>query len=111
MCVYIYWNTHHVTRLDDVDSDVGVSPLDGERAAEVTDSGLGSVVGSLRLRNVDNGTTHTSDEDNATGSLALHEVTSDSSSEEVGAVDVDTPELSHTVNGVFDGVEVLGEAC
>jgi hypothetical protein len=76
----------------------------------MTDSGLGSVVGSLGLRHVDNGATHTSDEDDATRSLALHKVTSDSGSEEVGAVDVDTPELSHTVDGVLDGVEVLGEA-
>lgn len=108
----MFWcGTHHVTRLDDVDSDVGMSPLDSQRAAEVTDSGLGSVVGSLRLRNVDDGTAHTSDENDATRSLALHKVTSDSSSEQVGAVDVDTPELSHTVNGILDGVEVLGEAC
>jgi len=104
-------DAHHVTGLDNVDSDIGVSPLDGQRAAEMAHSGLGSVVGSLGLRNVDNGTTHTADEDDTTRSLALHEVTSNSSSEEVGAVDVDTPELSYTVNGVLDGVEVLGEAC
>jgi hypothetical protein len=103
-------DTHHVTGLDDVDSDVGVSPLDSQRAAEMTDSSLGSVVGSLGLRHVDDSATHASNEDNATRSLALHKVTSDSGSEEVGAVDVDTPELSHTVDGVLDGVEVLGEA-
>jgi hypothetical protein len=76
----------------------------------MADSGLGSVVGSLGLGYVDDGATHTSDEDDATGSLALHKVTSDSSSEEVGTVDVDTPELSHTIDGVLDGVKVLGEA-
>ena len=34
----------------------------------------------------------------------------DSGSEEVGAVDVDIPELAHAVDGVVDGLEVLGEA-
>lgn len=62
------------------------------------------------MRDVDNGTRHAADEYYATGSLAIHEVTSHTSSEEVGAVDVDAPELSHTIDGVFDGVEVLGEA-
>lgn len=76
----------------------------------MTNSGLGSIVGSLRLRYVDDSATHTPNEDDATRSLALHKVTSDSSSEEVGAVDVDTPELPHTVNGVLNGVEVLGKA-
>lgn len=76
----------------------------------MTNSGLGSVVGSLGLGYVDDGTTHTADEDDATRSLALHKVTSDSSSEEVGAIDVDTPELPHTVDGVLDGVKVLGKA-
>lgn len=34
---------------------------------------------------------------------------SDTGSEEVSAVDVDTPELAQTVDGVVDGLKVLGE--
>lgn len=103
-------NAHHVARLNDVDSNVGVSPLDSQGATEMTNSGLGSVVGSLGLRDIDNSTTHAANEDDATGSLALHEVTGDSSGEEVSAVDVDSPELSDAVDGVLDGVKVLCEA-
>lgn len=76
----------------------------------MANSGLGSVVGSLRLGNVDDGTAHTSNEDDTTRSLALHEVTSNTSGEEIGAVNIDTPELSHTVDRILDGVEVLSEA-
>jgi hypothetical protein len=36
-------------------------------------------------------------------------VASDGGCEEVGAVDVDSPELAHAVDGVVDGLEVLGE--
>lgn len=34
----------------------------------------------------------------------------DHGGEEVGAVDVDVPELAHTVDRIVDGLEVLGEA-
>jgi hypothetical protein len=75
----------------------------------VTDSGLGGVVRSLRLRDVDDGTAHGSDHDNAARCLALHQMLSNTDSEEPGAVHVDTPELLHAVVRVVDGGPVLSE--
>lgn len=63
----------------------------------------------MRLGNVDDGTRHASNEDNASRALALHQVTSDRGSKEVGAVNVDGPKLANAVNGIFDGLKVLGE--
>lgn len=64
----------------------------------------------MRLGNVDNGAGHAANHDDAAGSAALHQVTGDTGSEEVGAVDVDAPELAQAVDGVVDGLEVLGKA-
>lgn len=64
----------------------------------------------LGLGHVDDGARHAADHDDATRALALHEVASDGGGEEVGAVDVDSPELAHAINGVVDGLKVLGEA-
>lgn len=36
-------------------------------------------------------------------------MTSDRGGEKVGTVDVDGPELAHALDGVVDGLEVLGE--
>lgn len=63
----------------------------------------------LGLGNVDNGTGHGPDHDHGAGSIALHQVSGNAGSEEVGTVDVDGPKLAHTVDGVLDGLEVLGE--
>ena len=87
-----------------------MSPLDGQRGGEVTDTGLGGVVRSLRLGNVDDGAGHAANHDHAASGLALHEVAGDRGGKEVGAVNVDSPELTHTLDGVGDGVKVLGEA-
>ena len=64
----------------------------------------------LRLGHVDNGARHAADEDHAAGALSRHQVAGDRGGEEVGAVDIDSPELAHTIDGVVDGLEVLGEA-
>lgn len=37
-------------------------------------------------------------------------MTGDAGSEEVGTIDIDGPELAHAVDGVVNGLEVLGEA-
>lgn len=73
------------------------------------DTGLGGVVRSLGLGNVDDGAGHGADHNHAAGGLTLHEVTGDGGGEEVGAVDVDSPQLAHAVDRVVDGLEVLGE--
>lgn len=63
----------------------------------------------MRLGDVYDGTGHASNEDNASRALALHQVTSNGGSKEVGTVNVNGPKLANTVNGVFDGLEILGE--
>lgn len=37
-------------------------------------------------------------------------MTGDAGCEQVGTIDVDSPELAHAVDGVVNGLEVLGEA-
>lgn len=64
----------------------------------------------LGLGDIDNGTAHAADEDHAALTLTSHQVTRDSSREQVGAVHVDSEELAHAVEGVISGLEVLGEA-
>jgi hypothetical protein len=71
---------------------------------------LRSIVWRLRLRHVDNGAGHATDEDDAARGLALHEVLCDARGEEVGTVDVDAPQLLHPVVGVVYGIVVFGEA-
>ena len=73
------------------------------------DSCFGGVVGSLRLWDVDNGTAHGADHDNAAVGLALHQVLCDTNSEQPRAVDVNTPQLLHTVVWVVNSWVVLGE--
>ena len=85
-------------------------PLDCKRRRHVPDRSLCGVVRSLRLRDVDNGTAHGPDHDNAAGCIALHQVLGNTNSKEPGAVNVDAPQLLHAVVWVFDGWEVLGEA-
>lgn len=84
-------------------------PLHRQAGRQVPDAGLGGVVGSLRLGHIDNGARHAADHDHAARSLALHEVAGDRGGKEVGAVDIDSPDLAHAVDGVVDGLEVLGE--
>lgn len=62
------------------------------------------------MRNVDNGTRHASDHDNASRCLPLHEVLRNCDSIQVGAINVDTPELLHTVVRVGYRIVVLSEA-
>lgn len=64
----------------------------------------------LGLRHVHNGTRHASDHNNATGSLSLHEVAGNRAREEVGSVNVDSPELAKTVDRIVDSFEIFGEA-
>jgi len=64
----------------------------------------------LRLRDIDNGAAHASDEHHAPRRLPRHEVARHGRREQVGAVDVDGPEPPHAVRRVVGGCEVLGEA-
>lgn len=106
-------------------------PLDSQRGGQVADTSLGGIVGTvellafqfllwvfcflkgnlrLGLRDVDNGARHAANHDHAAVALALHEVAGDRGGKQVCAVDVDGPQLAHAVDGVVDGLEVLGEA-
>ena len=49
---------------DGVDPDIFLGPLNGQGACHVLYSGLGRVIGCLRLGNVDDAARHRSDEDN-----------------------------------------------
>lgn len=64
----------------------------------------------LWLRHVNNSARHASDKDHATGGLAGHQVLGDSDGEQVCAVYVDAPQLTHAINGVVDSIEVLSES-
>lgn len=67
------------------------------------------VVWSLGLGNVDDLSGHAADHDDAARCLTLHEVFCDTRCEKVCAVNINPPELLHSVIGVGDGIEVLGE--
>lgn len=100
----------HVAGRDRVDSDASVRPLNRQARSEMSDRRLGRIVWCLRLRDVDDRSTHTSNHDHAAIDLALHEMLGDSDSEEVGTINIDAPELLDTVVGIGDGVKVLGKA-
>ena len=76
----------------------------------MSDCSLSRIVGSLRLRHIDNGSGHATDHDDAARYLPLHEVLRDCHRVQVGTVNVDSPKLLYAVMGVGDGVVVLGEA-
>lgn len=103
-------SSKHVSRRDAVHPDASLRPLNSQRRGEMSDSCLGGVIRCLGLRDVDDRTAHASDEDHAALALPLHEVPGNGGSEKICSVDVDAPELAHPVDGVVDGLEVLGEA-
>lgn len=76
----------------------------------MSDSCLSGVVRSLRLWDVDNGSGHATNHDDAARYLPLHEVLRDCHRVQVGTVNIDSPELLYAVMGVGDGIVVLGEA-
>lgn len=100
----------HVSGRNAVDAHTCVCPFDCERGRHVSDCSLRGVVRSLWLGDVDNGTTHGADHDNAARCVALHQVLGNTNSKEPCAVNIDAPQLLHAVVWVFDGWEVLGEA-
>lgn len=101
--------SQHVSGADAVHANVVFGPFNGKTRGKVAHSGLGCVVGSLGLGNIDDGTRHAADQDNAAGGLALDQMLGDTGGEEVGSVDVDAPKLPHPINGVGNSVEVLCE--
>lgn len=109
-------------------------PLNSERGSHVAYTSLGNVIWAvgngcqfncrlvhpgmrllqvdlrLRLGHVDNRARHAANHDHAAAALALHEVTGDRGSKEKGTVHVDGPQLAHAVDGIVDGLEILGKA-
>ena len=100
----------HISRTNHVNPNPRVRPLHSQTTRQMPYGRLGRIIRCLRLRHIDHGARHTPDEHNGARGLALHEMSSDANGEEVRAVDIDTPELAHTVGWVGDGVEVFGEA-
>ena len=103
-------SSEHIARANAVDTDTMTSPLHSERSSKVAHGSLRGIVRSLRLGNINDSAGHGADHNDATGRLPLHKVLSNIDGEEVCAVDIDAPQLLHTVEGVVDGLEVLGEA-
>ena len=68
-------------------------------------------MGTLRLGlwNIDDSTGHTSNNHDTTRHLTLHKVLRNSNSKQVGSVDVDAPQLAHTINWIVNCVKVLSE--
>lgn len=87
-----------------------MGPLHGQACAEMPDCSLGRIIGCLWLWNVDNRATHAANHDHATRNFALHKMFRNTNSEEVGAINIDTPELLDTIVRVRDGVKILSEA-
>lgn len=85
-------------------------PLDRTRCRKMSHSGFGSIIWSLWLRDVDNSSGHTADEDHgASTALSLHQVLRYTRGKEVCSVDVDTPKFLHSFVWVGNGIVVLGE--
>lgn len=103
-------SSEHIARANAVNTDIMTGPLHSERSSKVAYSSLRGVVRSLGLGNINDSAGHGADHDDAPGRLPLHQVLSNINGEKVCAVDIDTPQLLHTVEGVVDGLEVLGEA-
>ncbi len=85
-------------------------PLHRQTTRQVPHGCLRSIIWRLRLRYIDNCSGHTPDKDHSTRRLTLDEVLRDADGEEICAVDIDAPELADPLDGVVDGLEVLGEA-
>ena len=64
----------------------------------------------LWLWNVHDGSAHAPDQHHAARGAAMHEVARYGRREEIGAVDVDAPETTDTVDGIVDGGEVFDDA-
>lgn len=89
--------SQHVAGGDAVDSNADAGPLNGKGGCKVSNASLRSVVGTavigsarrvvgrgarkgnlrLGLRDVDNGTRHAANEDDATWALAVHQMAGD----------------------------------
>lgn len=75
----------------------------------MTNGCLCGIVWRLRLRDIDHSAGHRANHDHASFCLSVHQMTGDAGCEEIGAVDVDAPKFLHTIVGIGDRVEVLGE--
>ena len=100
----------HVTWANDIDTDTSMGPLDRQTGCQVANGGFGCVIRGLRLGDVDDGARHGPNHHDTTRGLPLHQVTSNSGSEQIRSIHIDAPELLHTVEGVGNRIEILGEA-
>ena len=57
----------------------------------MTNSGLGGIVGRLGLGNVDYGTRHAADQDNASRHVALNEMAGNPRRKQIRSIDIDAP--------------------
>lgn len=88
-----------------------MGPFDRHAGSQMSDRRFGGIIRSLGLRNVDNAAGHAANKDHRSVLRApFHQVLSYTRREQVGAVDVDCPDLPHALVGVCFGRKVLGEA-
>lgn len=64
----------------------------------------------LWLRDVHDGTRHATNQHHATRGISVHQVLCNAGGKKIGAVNIDIPELSHTIDWVVDCLKVLGKA-
>lgn len=85
-------------------------PLNRQARSQMTNGRLSCVVRCLRLRHIDHSTRHRPNHDHAACGFTLDQVSSDSGSEEVCPIHVDSPKLLDTIERVGNGIEILGKA-
>ena len=102
--------SQHVSRRNAIDTNARMGPLHGQRACQMSNSSLGSIVRCLWLRYVHNSTGHAPNHNHRPLRLSLKEMFSVFASPEVGTINVDTPELIQAVRRIGNGVKILREA-
>lgn len=84
-------------------------PFDSQTRSEMSHCSFSGIVRSLRLRHIHDCARHAANHDNASWRISLHKMLGYSHSIKIGTVDIDSPELLHTVVWVGDSIVVFGE--
>lgn len=99
----------HIPGGDTVDADSSMRPLHSQARGQMTDSRLRCVIWRLWLRHIYHSSRHGPNHHHTASRFAFHQVTSDRDRKEVCAINIDSPELPHTLDGVLDRIKILRE--